>query len=416
MYTSYFDFREKPFNVTPDPHFFYANTKYNEAYANLLYGVRERKGFVTLTGEVGTGKTTLLQKLMAELKPSVPFVFFYNTTLTFNELLTYACDELGLEPSGRGQLARIQALNSYLLAQLNRATTVVFFIDEAQHLKDEVFEQLRLLSNLETPREKLLQIVFSGQPELETRLNQPQLRQLQQRISIRSRLGGLSQREIEAFVLHRLRVAGCKKEELFSRDAIETIAAYSNGIPRTINILCDNALLIAYADSRNIVSTEIIHEAANDLGLDLHRHNSSPNTSALTNSLRSEGIDPKSASANNTAIVTSSNGSGPSIAMEGNREATIEASTGPSAKIVALQRDKTIQERVFWNSLTNALTEAMGPMAPHVVNEQITRLNGRSLSRASAERVVESVSSEVLHDILKGRFRKTMAEATAHLI
>ena len=268
MYNSYFGFREKPFNVTPDPRFYYSNPVYQEAYASLLYGIRERKGFVVLTGEVGTGKTTLLRMLMNNLDATTRFVFFYNTTLTFEELVTFTCEELGLTVKGAGRLQKIQALNEFLIAQLKKGGTGVLLIDEAQNLAEEALENLRLLSNLETTSEKLLQIVLVGQPELEVKLNQASLRQIKQRIAVRSRLDRLKDREVGPFVAHRLSTVGYEGRDLFGAEAIENIAVYSKGIPRLINIICDNALLIAYASSQKKVSAEMIREAARDLGLE----------------------------------------------------------------------------------------------------------------------------------------------------
>jgi len=267
MYTAYFGFREKPFSVTPDPRFFYTNPSYQEAYANLVYAIRERRGFVMLTGEVGTGKTTLLRRLMQSMEPNVHFVFFYNTTLTFEEFLSFVCDELGLPVKEGGRLQKIQTLNAYLLEQLAKGSTVVLLIDEAQNLGEEVLENLRLLSNLETSSEKLLQIALVGQPELETKLEQPKLRQLRQRIAIQCRLSRLNANEVGPFINYRLNAVGYKRQQLFTADAIQEIAYHSKGFPRLINILCDNALLITYATSQKRVTADIVREAASDLRL-----------------------------------------------------------------------------------------------------------------------------------------------------
>jgi general secretion pathway protein A len=267
MYVNHFGFREKPFNVTPDPRFVYMNPAYQEAYANLLAGIRERKGFIVLTGEVGTGKTTLLRMLMRNLEATVRFVYFYNTTLSFEELLTFACEELRLEVGSGGRLKKIQALNDFLIEQLRRGGTGALLIDEAQHLSEHVLENLRLLSNLETGTEKLLQIVLVGQPELEAKLAQPSLRQLKQRVSALCRIDRLKDREIQPYIHFRLESVGYAGKELFDKTAIQAIARYSNGIPRLINILCDNALTIAYATTRRAVSGDIIEEVATDLRL-----------------------------------------------------------------------------------------------------------------------------------------------------
>lgn len=268
MYVTHFGCREHPFHITPDPRFIYTNDAYEEAYANLLYGIRERKGFLVLTGEVGTGKTTLLRRLMDELSGSVHFVFFYNTNLIFEEMLDFICEDFGLPlPEHVSRLQKIQVLNDFLLARLAEGSTGVLLIDEAQNLSDEVLENLRLLSNLETSREKLLQIVLVGQPELDRKLVQPHLRQLKQRIVMWSRLGALPDREVGPFIRHRLRIAGCERQDLFSVEAIQRITLYAKGTPRLINVICDNALLIAYASSQPRVTADIIEEVAADLGL-----------------------------------------------------------------------------------------------------------------------------------------------------
>src|SRR5215813_7549462 len=269
MYTDYFGFREKPFGVTPDPRFFYTNPCYQEAYASLFYGIRERRGFIVLTGEVGTGKTTLLRRLMEHMESNVRFVFFYNTTLTFEELLDFMCEELGLPLKEAGRHHKIHALNQLLMDQLARAGTVALLIDEAQNLEEEVLEHLRLLSNFETNAEKLLQIVLVGQPELESTLARPELRQLKQRIAIQCRLERLDDEEVGPYINYRLNVVGYKHHQLFTPDAVQEIAYYSKGFPRLINILCDNVLLIAYATSQTRVTTDIIEEAANDLRFEL---------------------------------------------------------------------------------------------------------------------------------------------------
>lgn len=267
MYTAHFGLREAPFRATPDPRFFYSNQGYREAYATLLYGVREHKGFIVLTGEVGTGKTTLLRRLMDELGPPVRFVLFYNTTLTFDETVEFICAELDLAVDGASRVQRLQRLNDLLIAEARHGGNVVLLIDEAQNLGPDVLENLRLMSNLETATEKLLQIVLIGQPELDTKLADPALRQIAQRIAIRYRLEPLPHDEIERFVDHRLRLCGRTRRDLFTAGAIRRIAAYSGGIPRFINILCDNALLLAYGADANRVTGAMMAEVVDDLRL-----------------------------------------------------------------------------------------------------------------------------------------------------
>jgi len=265
MYNSYFGFRESPFSITPDPRFFYTNPVYLEAYANLRYGIEAKKGFIVITGEVGTGKTTLLRKLLRSLEDTVHSVFIFNTYLTFPELLQITLHDLGLAPKDASKVTMLQELNDYLIKQLKQGHTVAMLIDEAQNLSAEVLEDLRLLSNLETDREKLLQIVLVGQPELEAKLDQPTIRQLKQRVALQCRLDPLKDEEVGPYIDFRLRAAGYEGKGLFHRDAIQQIAFYSKGIPRLMNIICDGALLIAYAESRKIVPADIIKQVARDL-------------------------------------------------------------------------------------------------------------------------------------------------------
>ena len=265
MYEQHFGFRESPFSITPDPRFFYANSVYLEAYANLRYGIEAKKGFIAVTGEVGTGKTTLLRKLMLSLDKTIQTVLVFNTDVTFNELLRVISRELGLSTAGKDRLSMIEGLNDYLIEQLEHGRTVCMLIDEVQNLSDESLEGLRLLSNLETDRQKLLQIVLMGQPELQAKLDQPHLRQLKQRIAIRSELARLRDDEVGSYINFRIRVAGCDNPELFHSDAVEKIAFYSRGIPRLINVICDNALVIAFAGSEKYVSPEVIGEVVRDL-------------------------------------------------------------------------------------------------------------------------------------------------------
>jgi type II secretory pathway predicted ATPase ExeA len=272
MYQQHFGFREAPFSITPDPRFFYANSVYLEAYANLRYGIEAKKGFIAVTGEVGTGKTTLLRKLMLSLEQTIHTVFIFNTDVTFNELLRVILRDLGLPVAGKDRLSMVEELNDYLIEQLEHGQIVCLLIDEVQNLSDESLEGLRLLSNLETNQDKLLQIVLMGQPELQTKLDRPHLRQLKQRIAIRCEITRLQDQEVGCYIDFRLRAAGCQTDELFHREAVEKIAFYSKGIPRLINVICDNALLIAFAASQKSVSAQVIEEVAWDLKLAPGKH------------------------------------------------------------------------------------------------------------------------------------------------
>jgi general secretion pathway protein A len=270
MYNSYFGFSVSPFSVTPDPSFFYTNPVYQEAYANLRYGIEAKKGFIVITGEVGTGKTTLLRKLMMHnLEGTIHTVFVFNTYLDFTELLQVIHYDLGLGAKEANKVKLLQELNEYLITQLKQAHIVSVLVDEAQNLSDEALEGLRLLSNLETDREKLIQIVLMGQPELQARLDQPSLRQLKQRVALQCRLVPLEDNEVCSYIDFRLRAAGYNGKHLFYPDAYRQIAFYSKGIPRLVNIICDNALLCAYARSQKTISADLINEAARDLRLGL---------------------------------------------------------------------------------------------------------------------------------------------------
>jgi general secretion pathway protein A len=267
MYNGYFGFLESPFSVTPDPRFFYTNPVYQEAYANLRYGIEAKKGFIVITGEVGTGKTTLLRKLMHSLQDTIHTVFIFNTDLTFPELLQLILHDLGLAPKEPTKVSMLHELNEYLIKQLKQGHIVAVLIDEAQNLSDEALEGLRLLSNLETDQEKLIQTVLMGQPELERKLDRPTLRQLKQRVALRGRLAPLKDAEVGSYIDFRLRAAGYEGNGLFHPDAVQEIAFYSKGIPRLMNVICDNALLNVYAVSQRIVSADMVREVARDLRL-----------------------------------------------------------------------------------------------------------------------------------------------------
>ncbi len=265
MYTEFYQMTERPFNVTPDPKFLYLNARYREAIASLNYGITQRKGFITLIGEAGTGKTTLLKRLLEDLDPKTKTVFIFNTNVTFEEILEYIFAEFDLAVHNGKKLYMLQRLNTFLLEELRNGGNVALLIDEAQDLEFSVLEDLRLLSNLETAKEKILQIVLSGQPELGQKLSNPILRQLRQRISINCRLLPLSREEITEYLQFRLQAAGCPDLKLFSRDAEDRIYHFSRGVPRLVNVVCDNALVIGYALGKKRIGADIIDEAAADL-------------------------------------------------------------------------------------------------------------------------------------------------------
>ena len=268
MYEDYFGFKGLPFSVTPDPRFFYNNSVYREAFASLRHGIEARKGFVLITGEVGTGKTTLLKVFMRSAESTIHTAFIFNPKLNLTELLRAILNDLEIaHDMSEGRASLLDKLNYYLIEQLKKGEIVALLVDEAQNLSDELLEELRLLSNLETTRDKLLQIVLMGQPELEEKLEHPELRQLKQRIALRCRLAPLKSGEVNQYIDSRLNAVGYEGKELFSIGALEKIILYSKGIPRLINMICDNALLITYAASKKKVSAEVIDEVTRDLQL-----------------------------------------------------------------------------------------------------------------------------------------------------
>jgi general secretion pathway protein A len=267
MYAEFYGLREPPFNITPDPRFLYLNDCYQEALAALAYGIDARKGFVSLVGEAGTGKTTLLRRLLDTVGAGTRTVLLLNPTVSFEEILEHILLELGVPPDGGRKLVLLQRLNEFLIEHTAAGGNVALLIDEAQDLHRDVLEELRLLSNLETAREKILQIVLAGQPELDAMLADPSLRQLRQRVTLRVRIRPLTAAEVAVYVRTRLERAGATAE-LFGVDALARVAALSQGIPRLVNVLCDAALLAAFAAGARVVTGAIVDEAWRDYAVD----------------------------------------------------------------------------------------------------------------------------------------------------
>jgi type II secretory pathway predicted ATPase ExeA len=264
MYEEHFGFREPPFRITPDPRFLYRNPCVEEAAAALAYGIERRKGFLSLVGEAGTGKTTLLRHVLDTLAGNVRTVVLLHPTVEFDEILEYILGELGVPVEGGRKLVLLQRLHEFLVEHTRAGGNVALIVDEAQDLEPRVLEELRLLSNLETGTEKILQIVLAGQPELETKLADPGLRQLRQRIALHVRLRPLSADEVAAYITTRLEFAGSTRTDVFTREASERIAVVSQGIPRVVNVLCDACLVTAYALNTKQVTTRIVDEAWTD--------------------------------------------------------------------------------------------------------------------------------------------------------
>ncbi|HXX33485.1 MAG TPA: AAA family ATPase [Thermodesulfobacteriota bacterium] len=272
MYEEFYGLKENPFNVTPNPEYIYLGEHHREALAQLLYGVRERKGFIVVTGEVGTGKTTLIHYLLDKMNGSnTKTAFLFNPKLTVDDFIQYILKDLGVRVQGRTKGEYLHNLHRYLLQAYQRDERVILIVDEAQGLRPDLLEEIRLLSNLETSRSKLIQIVLLGQPELDRTLSQPGFRQLKQRINLRYRLSPLSEKETREYITKRLKIAGAK-EPVFTEKAMKEIYLKSRGVPRLINILCDNALLNGYALDQRTVDKGSVKEAAKDLKLRKRSH------------------------------------------------------------------------------------------------------------------------------------------------
>ncbi|MEO8430981.1 MAG: AAA family ATPase [Acidobacteriota bacterium] len=265
MYNAFYGFRESPFNITPDPRFLFFSDQHREAFHHVLFGIRERKGFIQITGEVGAGKTTICRAILEELGPGFRTALILNPILTSTQLLRAILIELGLKPRKLDRASYQDMLNAFLFEQIAEGRDVVLIIDEAQDLDDDLLEQVRLLSNLETDQRKLLQIVLIGQPELREKLENRSLRQLRQRITVRYHLRPLSREDTERYIAHRLRVAGGNGRPSFSPWAIRRIHAYAQGIPRLVNAVCDKALLYGYVNGMDRLDGRGIRRAIREL-------------------------------------------------------------------------------------------------------------------------------------------------------
>jgi general secretion pathway protein A len=258
MYCDFFGFSEKPFTITPNPQFIYLSGNHREAFAHLLYGIDSHAGFIAMTGEVGTGKTTVLRTLLTQLDPEkYRSALIFNPCLSGEQLLASICREFGLESEEQNRTGWLDVLNHFLLEQHAAGKTVVLVIDEAQNLTPDVLEQVRLISNLETERDKLIQIILAGQPELNDVLNRHDLRQLSQRIAVRCRLTPMSKLDTGDYIKHRLKVSGCRVPGLFTSGAVKRIYRFSRGVPRLINIVCEQALVMAWTQESSTVTQAI---------------------------------------------------------------------------------------------------------------------------------------------------------------
>lgn len=269
MYKSYYGLKENPFNVNPDPRYMLLTRQIEEALTGLMYGIQTRKGFITLIGEVGTGKTTLINRLLDWLEHRrARTAFLFNSRINSSQLFDFILAEFEISCESKSKSQQLLTLNHWLLDRYRAGETVALIIDEAQNLTYPVLEEIRLLTNLETSTEKLLQIVLSGQPELEEKLKLPQLRQLRQRIMLRCRTSALTKEQTQAYIAERLRIAGATGEPIFSPAAIDTIHIYSLGIPRVVNLLCEHSLVNSFAEQQRPIQAAIVEEVVREFQLD----------------------------------------------------------------------------------------------------------------------------------------------------
>jgi general secretion pathway protein A len=265
MYLAFYNLRENPFNVTSDPSFLYLSPTHTEALDHLRYGIEQRKGFLAITGEIGSGKTTLCRALINRLDASVKVALILNSVLPETQLLEAITDDFGITPGKRTKGALIRTINKFLLDQVSRGNNAVLIIDEAQNMRASTLETVRMLSNLETEKEKLLQIVLVGQPQLRDKLNAPGLEQLRQRIAVRFHVRALSRAEVAGYIRHRLKVAGSNGDLLFEEKAIDAICDYSRGIPRLINVLVDRALLKGFVREAFVIDVDNVRQCIKEL-------------------------------------------------------------------------------------------------------------------------------------------------------
>lgn len=267
MYTQFYGLRENPFNVTSDPNYLFMSRHHKEAYSHLIYGIQERKGFIEITGEVGTGKTTLCRALLREISHNnnIKTALILNPTLSELQLLQTVLEDLGLHVKGKNKIALLKTLNDFLISELTRGHNVVLIIDEAQNLKGKLLEEVRLLSNLETEKEKLIQIILVGQPQLKDKLASPDLLQLRQRIAVRYHIPPLDKDELGSYIYHRLKVAGGGDDITFTENAMGRIYSYTLGTPRLINVVCDKILLSGFVLGTKSFDADIVDKAVDEI-------------------------------------------------------------------------------------------------------------------------------------------------------
>jgi type II secretory pathway predicted ATPase ExeA len=425
IYCEHFNLKREPFNITPDPGFLYLSESHKEALAQLAYGVKGRRGFVVLTGEVGTGKTTLIHRLLSEVNGNTKTAMVFNMVVDAKDLLRYVCERFGILSANDAQKEihdYLSALDQFLMECYRNGQNAALIIDEAQNLSTEVLENVRLLSNFETPTDKLLQIFLVGQPELGIRLNAPELRQLKQRVALRHHLRPLNLTECKEYIRRRLEVSEGSLG-LFTSEAVEAIHEYANGIPRVINILCDNGLLTAYALHKPAVEAGMILEVARDLQLAMlpravHKPIEASGTRSEYSSARSPvvGLMPKklaqSVAYGEPQKSTRADSRGGEVRFSGNsaRPNVLASSESDRLKASTL-RSRSVSLRCI-DYMISVLTEAMGPMASVIIYEQVSAM-GESVDEFPRRRLAELIDEatrEILNDSAKADCKRLMLE------
>jgi general secretion pathway protein A len=395
LYQDFFGLSQAPFNITPDPGFLYLSTSHREGLAQLTYGIKSRKGFVVLTGEVGTGKTTLIHTLLKELGPDTQTALIFSPIGNQTDLLRYVCEDFAITDPRRplnGIHDYLVLLNEYLLAKYRSGENCVLIIDEAQNLSFEVLESIRLLSNFETSKDKLLQILLAGQPELATRLNSQELRQLKQRIALRHNLRALTIQECQEYISNRLKIAN-GNPDIFTPSGIEAVYSYSKGIPRIINVLGDNALLTAFALGRDRVDARIVHEVAEDLSLGAG--------SAVQ--LRSIPLKPNVRINPPSSEMNHRSAERPPVI-----QVPVDPPVAQANQKVGGRPEGKVEDFVI-RELVGELTDAMGPMASIVLQDNVKRL-GQSATNFPPRKLsalIEAVSGEILDPSARRTFCKS---------
>ena len=393
-YKEHFGLKQEPFNITADPAFLYLSTSHREALAQLSYGIKARKGFVVLTGEVGTGKTTLINGLLDELDGDTRTARIFSYIANPFDLLRYTCDEFGLKSphdSRSDFYEYLSLLNDYLFESYHSGKNCALIIDEAQNLSSEILESVRLLSNFETSKDKLLQILLVGQPELSTRLNSQELRQLKQRVTVRYQLRSLTLKECHEYIASRLQVAG-GDPALFTTKAVEVIYACSGGIPRVINVICDGALITAYTLGKTCIDDALVRQVAEDLQI---AGNVFSNGSAASD--MGTATPPK-----------------PNVSKSFEAQPHKPSSDRPSLVKAAesLETQSSVIPRIVFDALGVILIEAMGPMASIVLKDRAASL-GESLDRFPEDKLdalIELVSDEILDPSMRQDFQQLAHE------